>query len=705
MSTLFGTLLAVSLSVGVIIGIIMFLSPLMDKRFTAKWKYWLWLVLAVRLLLPIQVALPQTDTPTEATQVSAVQIAVPRAAAEPLADILVGAADNPSTTTGVSEPSAQVNAGADANQATPAPANPWYYQLSLLDIAGLIWALGAAVFLLWHLCHYWYCKKELARWRRPYQHPLLAQIDQELGIKKIPELYISAKAPGPMMLGFFRPVVYLPEIPDDAGHLYFILKHELIHWRRKDIWYKLLLLVACAVHWFNPLVHLAFRFACRDLEMACDEAVIANSSPAARRQYSEAIFAYMQKQVCRPAQISTYFNGGIKTMKQRFSNILSTAVKRRGRVALVAVILVLVAAGSLFACSMPDAPTIPDDNNSANWPQNIIAELGAMDEQELRDYLVQPVTDGTIEEIAQQLVSHDIAAYFLNKITGEGTGNGDYDAVIIDAEITSIDLRGSYNEDSIQPLYVYSPQYRLLPDDPDKVVLAGARDIDDEGWIINSNMMNSRILVTPAEDGSYSFLGCPAFDLPLELAVQELLYGANSAAVMDFTMSGDNFTYTLGRQVGEYPWNDGYAEGIDITDAGTIDNTDMPGTEFSRAVISTGHDDLGQTEMVWYRVEETGMEYIYSLATTDPYVNCGFAGYHHARVGQTEAELLEGWGDVLTESANIVDSGEGTSLCAFDKVYTYTLEFSDDSGKWTWLMDYYLNNGLIAGVEMFMVLY
>ena len=63
---------------------------------------------------------------------------------------------------------------------------------------------------------------------------------------------------------------------------------------------------------------------------------------------------------------------------------------------------------------MPGAPTSPD-NNSANWPQDIIAELGAMDEQELRDYLVQPVTDGAIEEIAQQLVSRDIATYFLNK--------------------------------------------------------------------------------------------------------------------------------------------------------------------------------------------------------------------------------------------------------------------------------------------------
>ena len=131
----------------------------------------------------------------------------------------------------------------------------------------------------------------------------------------------------------------------------------------------------------------------------------------------------------------------------------------------------------------------------------------------------------------------------------------------------------------------------------------------------------------------------------------------------------------------------------------------MPGTEFSRAIISTGYDDLGQTEMVWYRVAESGMKYIYSLSTTDPYVSCGFAGSHHARVGQTEAELLEGWSDVLTEDTNIVYSEGDDSLCVFDKVYTYTLEFTDDSGNHTWVMNYYLNEGVIAGVEMSIVLY
>lgn len=708
MSSLFSTILEISLAVGIIILLIVILSPWMDKKFTHKWKYYLWLVLAVRLLIPFQITIPQPTAEVDATHFSAVQITVPDAVTRPLETVLGSAAANEQEpTNGVAEPTAPVNAGIAADQATPVPAdNPWYYQLSLLDIIQMIWLLGMLLFLLWHLGRYWSCKRQLARWRRPYYSQLTAQLCQELGIKKSPTLYITAQAPGPMMLGFFRPIVYLPDIPENDTDFYFILKHELIHWRRKDIWYKLLLLIACAVHWFNPLVHLAFRCACRDLEMACDEAVVANADASARRQYSEAIFTYMKKQVCRPAQLSTYFNGGIKTMKQRFSNILSTAVKRRGRAALVAVMLVLVAAGGLFACSIQEDTNTPAGNNEANgWPQDIIAELGAMNEEELRDYITQPIADGTIEEIAQQVISQDIASYFISNITGDGTVNGEYDATIIDAEIISIDLLGSYDEDTSQPLYVYYPQYRLQPDDPDKVVLAGARGLDEDGWIINSNMMNSRILVTPTEDGRYSFLSCPAFDLPLNKAIQESLYGANSVSAMDFTMSGDSFLYTLGRQVGDYPWNEDYSEPVDITDAGTIDNTDMPGTEFSRAIISTGYDDLGQTEMVWYRVAESGMKYIYSLSTTDPYVSCGFAGSHHARVGQTEAELLEGWSDVLTEDTNIVYSEGDDSLCVFDKVYTYTLEFTDDSGNHTWVMNYYLNEGVIAGVEMSIVLY
>ena len=157
MSSLFSTILEISLAVGIIILLIVILSPWMDKKFTHKWKYYLWLVLAVRLLIPFQITIPQPTAEVDATHFSAVQITVPDAVTRPLETVLGSAAANEQEpTNGVAEPTAPVNAGIAADQATPVPAdNPWYYQLSLLDIIQMIWLLGMLLFLLWHLGRYW----------------------------------------------------------------------------------------------------------------------------------------------------------------------------------------------------------------------------------------------------------------------------------------------------------------------------------------------------------------------------------------------------------------------------------------------------------------------------------------------------------------------------------------------------------------------
>ncbi|WP_243626520.1 M56 family metallopeptidase, partial [Candidatus Cryosericum septentrionale] len=74
-----------------------------------------------------------------------------------------------------------------------------------------------------------------------------------------------------------------------------ILKHELVHYKRGDIWYKLLMICANAVHWFNPLVYLVVTASNQDLEMSSDSAVIQNADAVFRKRYSEAILAAVRK--------------------------------------------------------------------------------------------------------------------------------------------------------------------------------------------------------------------------------------------------------------------------------------------------------------------------------------------------------------------------------------------------------------------------
>lgn len=78
----------------------------------------------------------------------------------------------------------------------------------------------------------------------------------------------------PMLMGLWRPCILLPEVELEEQQLRYVLLHELSHRRRRDLWLKFLLLVAKAVHWFNPLVWWMARRASADIEVACDADVL-----------------------------------------------------------------------------------------------------------------------------------------------------------------------------------------------------------------------------------------------------------------------------------------------------------------------------------------------------------------------------------------------------------------------------------------------
>ena len=82
----------------------------------------------------------------------------------------------------------------------------------------------------------------------------LLKLKHELHVKCTLPIIEYSEAASPMLIGFFNHVLVLPEEQYSSEELFFILKHELIHLKRGDIYFKLLFVVANAVHWFNPLI-------------------------------------------------------------------------------------------------------------------------------------------------------------------------------------------------------------------------------------------------------------------------------------------------------------------------------------------------------------------------------------------------------------------------------------------------------------------
>ena len=123
-----------------------------------------------------------------------------------------------------------------------------------------------------------------------------------------------------MIIGFFKPVLVLPKERYSPEELFFILKHELVHLKREDIYFKLLFVTASAVHWFNPFIWIMQKEAAVDMELSCDKRVTQGASYAEWKAYTETLLSMLHKRCDRRTILSTQFYGGTKIMKKRFKN-------------------------------------------------------------------------------------------------------------------------------------------------------------------------------------------------------------------------------------------------------------------------------------------------------------------------------------------------------------------------------------------------
>lgn len=127
-----------------------------------------------------------------------------------------------------------------------------------------------------------------------------AEINRRLGVQKIMPLYESAVIESPMLIGLFNPCIYLPsgflaEMAGKENDIILILHHELVHYNRRDLWYKWMFQAALCVHWFNPLLYVFQHKFNIDCELACDETMLKLLSEEGRRAYGNVLLDVAQK--------------------------------------------------------------------------------------------------------------------------------------------------------------------------------------------------------------------------------------------------------------------------------------------------------------------------------------------------------------------------------------------------------------------------
>ncbi len=348
MTELFMTVLAISLSTGIIALILMILSPLVNMRYASKWRFMIWVVIALRLMIPISGFIPRSESEKNVTSPDA---------ALPQAEVYEEAPRQVYPRIEITVPERFSEPITPANQPEISAPIPEY---TPLEICSFIWlAVALSVFSGQMIIFIIYKRRLIKRGKEiDSGEPIdiFNALKSEMNTGRGLRLFWCPKAPSPMIMGYFRPVLCLPRKDYDPEQLRFIIRHELTHFKRRDVWFKLLFTAAASVHWFNPAVWIMRRRADVDMELSVDEKVVERSDFDEKKAYTEALLYTASEQRSLSCALSTHFSGGAKVMKKRFSNILSKINRKNGILLLILVVVIVALAGALIGFSIADNP-------------------------------------------------------------------------------------------------------------------------------------------------------------------------------------------------------------------------------------------------------------------------------------------------------------------------------------------------------------
>lgn len=335
LTLLFDWLLAASLRASVLTLAVVAVQWMLHCHLSPRWRYALWLPVLAVLLMPV---LPQSRWSVESAFLSA-----PRQQAVTVHEVAVVAAAIPGEASVVAAPAS-------------APASLGWQNVLLFT-----WMSGAAAILLFGAVSFTRVLLRFKATRLPVGDKLQALIHQtveEVGLRRAPQVWISPSISSPAVTGLLRPTLLLPERFDHAftlSEVRLILQHELTHLKRHDLPLNLLLCLLMALHWFNPVLWLAFFKVRADREAACDAQVLHNAPHARRVEYGHALLKV--ESAFSLLSLSLGFVGIFQRGAALRSRIRSIATQRRAHPAMNALAALFLLLLTFFGITQAEAPS------------------------------------------------------------------------------------------------------------------------------------------------------------------------------------------------------------------------------------------------------------------------------------------------------------------------------------------------------------
>ncbi len=208
-----------------------------------------------------------------------------------------------------------------------------------------LWLSGATFCFLWFLLPHLRCRRTY-KTAMPVKNIFVARWLADHPLRRRLSVRQSGSVEAPLTYGILRPVILLPQTMDlrDETRLSHVLAHEYFHVRHFDALWKWVLAMTLAVHWFNPFVWLMYVFACRDIELFCDETVVHSTGERAKPVYAMTLLDLEGRRGLQWG-LCANFNGN--TVEERIISIMKT--KRASCLSILTALLMIVGTTALFA--------------------------------------------------------------------------------------------------------------------------------------------------------------------------------------------------------------------------------------------------------------------------------------------------------------------------------------------------------------------
>lgn len=315
-----------------------FILRLVLKR-TPKWvNVLLWGIVALRLLFPFSIESPLSLIPSTET--------IPESA-------LSGTGFD--VQTGIVPVDDRVN-GYLSNHHVVNAAVPKNNSMNIIAVLSIVWLIGIAVLVVYSAVSYW-------RLRRRVDTAVLYRDN----------IFQSESVISPFVLGIIHPKIYLP-FKIAERDMEYVIAHEAAHIHRKDHWWKPLGFLLLTVHWFNPLMWIAYVLLCRDIELACDEKVIKELDNDGRADYTQALVSCSMNRRLIAACPLAFGEVGVK---ERVKSVMNYR-----KPAFWSIVLSVIACVVLAACFLTD-PVEAKSITEPNISQEESEEIARMEAERL----------------------------------------------------------------------------------------------------------------------------------------------------------------------------------------------------------------------------------------------------------------------------------------------------------------------------------